>query len=186
MTDQLPKQELLIKLLRMTESDNDGEALTALRKANAFMRSAGWDWEKLVNAKIKIIEDPFKNLGVPPGGGRPMSAPGFKQAPQTPPPPPPPPPPQPAVKKTSWPLGIQPNRFSGWCWCCGIEVLANAGLIFKPYEYNSQAPDDWKVACVNCNGTKTSPGATVQSYSANRRRSVNKKGAFKPSVTDLS
>jgi hypothetical protein len=185
MTD-IPKQELLIKLLRMTESDNDGEALTALRKANAFMRAAGWDWEKLVNAKIKIIEDPFKNLGVPAAGSRPMSAPGFKAAPQpaatqprpqyNPPPPPPPP-----TSKTTWPLGIQPNKFSGWCYCCGYEVLANAGVIFRPNQFHSSAPADWKVACTACNTS-----ATVSQYSANRRRTVNKKGATKPFVSDLS
>jgi hypothetical protein len=195
MTD-LPKQELLIKLLRMTESDNDGEALTALRKANRFMKDAGWDWEKLVNSKIKIIEDPFKNLGTPPGGTK-MGAPGFArpsqptaaprpQAPPRPTPTPPPPPPQPAARKASWPLGIDPNRFSGWCYCCGFEVLANVGVIFKPYQYNSQAPNDWKVACLSCNGTKSTPGATVNAYSANRRRGMTAKGKPKPAVSDLS
>jgi hypothetical protein len=187
--DDLPKQELLIKLLRMTESHSDGEALTALRKANAFLKSAGWDWEKLINSKIKIIEDPFKNLGVPQGGvGRRPQA--TQAAPSTPPyaarPAPPPPQPPPVVKRAAWPLGINPNKFSGWCYCCGLEVLANAGVIFKPFQYNSAAPDDWKVACFDCNGTSTRPGATVTSYAANRRRGTTAKGKPKPSVTDLS
>ena len=172
----------MIKLLRMTESDNDGEALTALRKANAFLRSAGWDWEKLVNSKIKIIEDPFKNLGTPPGGNK-MSAPGFNQPMQPPPPRQPPPPP---TQKKSWPLGIAPNRFAGWCYCCGVEVVANAGVIFKPYEYHAQAVNDWRVACFLCNGTQTSPGALVRNYPSPRRASVNKRGKVKPAVGDLS
>jgi hypothetical protein len=183
--NDIPKQELLIKLLRMTESDNDGETLTAIRKANAFMRSAGWDWEKLVNAKIRIIEDPFKNLGVPQGGGMrnqktpaPHPAQYANPQPAASPPPPPPPPP---VSKTTWPLGIQPNRFSGWCYCCGFEVLTNAGVIFKPNQYHAQASADWKVACLKCNQS-----ATVNAYAANRQRQTNSKGKPKPAVSDLS
>jgi hypothetical protein len=170
----IPKQELLIKLLRMTESDNDPEALTALRKVNAFMRSAGWDWEKLVNSKIRIIEDPFKNLGVPTGRATHVNptAPPRPAAPQPPPPP---------TAKTTWPLGITPNRFAGHCYCCGVEVHANAGLIFRPSQYHSSASSDWKVACVDCNTT-----AIVASHAATRRRSTNSKGKAKPFVSDLS
>jgi hypothetical protein len=170
----IPKQELLIKLLRMTESDNDPEALTALRKVNAFMRSVGWDWERLINAKIRIIEDPFKGLSTPPGGRatvRPSAPPRPAAAPSPPPP----------TAKTTWPLGITPNRFAGHCYCCGVEVHANAGLIFRPSQYHSAAPSDWKVACVDCNTR-----AIVVSYAAARRRSTTSKGKAKPFVTDLS
>jgi hypothetical protein len=170
----IPKQELLIKLLRMTESDNDPEALTALRKVNAFMRTAGWDWERLVNAKIRIIEDPFKGLSTPTGytaGVRPTAPPKPAQTQ---------PAPQPTVK-TTWPLGITPNRFAGHCYCCGVEVHANAGLIFRPSQYHSSAASDWKVACPKCNTT-----ATVHSYAAPRQRSTNSKGKAKPFVSDLS
>src|SRR5882672_7473149 len=132
----LPKQELLIKLLRMTTSDNDGEALTALRKANAFLNAAGWDWERLIHGKIRIIEDPFKNLGTP------------------------------------------PNRFAGFCYCCGDECVANAGLIFKPSQYNSQASNDWKIACTSCNVS-----AHVASFAAARKRPAR---GSRPFVTDLS
>jgi hypothetical protein len=59
MAEELPKQELLIKLLKMTTSDNDGESLTALRKANEFLKTAGWDWEKLVRGRITVIADPL-------------------------------------------------------------------------------------------------------------------------------
>jgi len=56
MSEDLPKQELLIKLLKMSTSPNDGEALIAVRKANELLKSAGWDWEKLVNGKIKVVQ----------------------------------------------------------------------------------------------------------------------------------
>ena len=179
MTDdaQLPKQELLIKLLRMTTSDNDGEALTALRKANALLRSAGWDWEKLINAKIRVVANPFSGgLREPPrstpvnGSGSPPPPPQWTKS--APPPPPPPPP----VSKTTWPIGINPNRFPAPCYCCGIEVVANAGVIFRPNKYHSRAPSDWKVACTTCNTT-----ATISSYPA---APIRRKG--KRNVSDLA
>ncbi len=38
----------LIKLLNLTSSKNDGEALNATRKANAFLKENGINWEELV------------------------------------------------------------------------------------------------------------------------------------------
>ena len=61
----LPKQDLLLKILRMTTSDNDNVALNAVRRANEFLSKNGWDWDKLVNAKIRIAADPFSNLQTP-------------------------------------------------------------------------------------------------------------------------
>lgn len=44
----------LIKLLNLTQSDNDNEALSALRKANALLKKAGKAWEDfLVVGSIK-------------------------------------------------------------------------------------------------------------------------------------
>ena len=63
--EKLPKQELLIKLLKMTTSNSDGEALAAVRMANNLLKTAGWDWEKLINGKITIIEDPFSKTPEP-------------------------------------------------------------------------------------------------------------------------
>lgn len=168
MTDDtnIPKQELLIKLLRMTTSDNDGEALTALRKANALMTAAGWDWERLINSKIKIVASPFANLATPPsdrrsgnnGGSGGATTPPFSPNPgrqwQNNPKPPPQPTPPP-VSKTTHPIGIDPNRFAGPCYCCGIEVVANAGLLFRPNKYHTRATSDWKVVCTSCNTTAT-------------------------------
>lgn len=62
---EIPKQELLVKLLMMTTSSNDGEALTAIRKANELLKTQGWDWVKLIAGKITIVEDPFKDLAMP-------------------------------------------------------------------------------------------------------------------------
>lgn len=61
----LPKEELLRKMLNMTTSDNDGQALVAIRKANELLAAAGWSWDKLLAGKIKIIESPFKDMPNP-------------------------------------------------------------------------------------------------------------------------
>lgn len=79
--EQLPKEELLRKMLNMTTSDNDGQALVAIRKANALLSAAGWSWDKLLAGKIKIVESPFKNV---PNPGKPTpvySQPQAKPAP---------------------------------------------------------------------------------------------------------
>lgn len=180
MTDtELPKQELLIKLLRMTTSDNDPEALAALRKANALLVSAGWDWERLIHSKIRIIEDPFKNLGTPSAPARAANGSGFarpqpqpQSAPVTPP----------KRTTTTWPLGIQPNRFANFCYCCGVEVLTNVGVIFKPIMHNARGSSEWKVACLPCNGTNTTPGCHVLDYPATRQKA--KRGRH--NLTDLA
>lgn len=64
-SDPLPKEELLRKILNMTTSDNDGQALVAIRKANKLLFDAGWSWDKLLAGKIKIVESPFKNIPNP-------------------------------------------------------------------------------------------------------------------------
>ncbi len=96
---ELPKQEQLIKLLKMTTSANDAEALAFMRKANALLASAGWDWERLIQGKIKVIADPFGQIPVPQAA----KPPSFQQPRNPPPPPPPPrrpPPPQRRGRKT--------------------------------------------------------------------------------------
>ncbi len=70
----------LIKLLKMTTSSSDGEALVAMRKANEKLSELGGDWEKLLRGKVTVIADPFANVPVPEAGRRQMN---------TPPPPPP-------------------------------------------------------------------------------------------------
>jgi hypothetical protein len=42
-------RERLIRLLRMTESDRDAEALIAIRKANAMLRQLGMGWSDVID-----------------------------------------------------------------------------------------------------------------------------------------
>ncbi len=44
--------ERLLKLLRMTASQHDGEALSAMRAANRLLASAGMDWEALLTGRV--------------------------------------------------------------------------------------------------------------------------------------
>src|SRR5258708_37740642 len=76
---ELPKQELLLKLLGMTTSASDNEALMAIRRANELLARAGWTWEMLIREKIKIIENPFNGLADP------TRRPKNEQQPTTPP-----------------------------------------------------------------------------------------------------
>lgn len=153
--DTLPKQELLGKLLRMTTSSNDGEALMAIRKANSLLNAAGWDWDKLLAGKIKIVENPFAGLGNP-LAGKPTQAPAPNFRPAVNPAPLGPPPftPKPLPVRSTF-----PNKFPNHCWGCAKEVPANMGFIFKPREYNPLAiPGSrsmWEVLCPSCNYTMT-------------------------------
>lgn len=109
---ELPKQLLLAKLLGMTDSASDNEALSAIRQANRLLKSAGWTWEQLIREKIKIVENPFAGLGDP-LSDRPAEG-GFKTA--TPPsaPPTPKPPPQPKPKpmpEANWTRNVNPATF---------------------------------------------------------------------------
>jgi hypothetical protein len=156
MSEDLPKQELLIKLLKMTTSPNEGEALIAMRKANALLTSAGWDWDKLIQGKIKVIEDPFKSVGEPynPGAGNRTAPPPPSRTPQAPPPaapqPPPrpqytppspprqpPPPPKPFEPYSHQTTNGQTNIYPGNCWACGHSVDARAGKLFIPSQFVS-------------------------------------------------
>ena len=151
----LPKQDLLLKILRMTTSDNDNVALNAVRRANEFLSKNGWDWDKLVNAKIRIAADPFSNLQTPQS----YNGPRHQTAP-TPPPPPPPqhrpaPPPKPprpqAPPKPAAPLSNRDNIYAGWCYCCGDPVASKAGWIFDPSTKNRAANSKWQILCNTCN-----------------------------------
>jgi hypothetical protein len=42
-------RERLIRLLRMTESDRDAEALTAIRKTNAMLKASGASWSDVID-----------------------------------------------------------------------------------------------------------------------------------------
>lgn len=74
--DELDKLDLskLIKLMKMTTSASDGEALTALRMANAWLSRNSYDWEAVLRGKITIIADPFV------GHNAPLKAPNADQS----------------------------------------------------------------------------------------------------------
>ena len=154
--DKLPKQDLLLKILRMTTSDNDNVALNALRRANEFLSKNGWDWDKLINAKIRIAADPFSNLETPQSynGSRHHTAPTPPPRPQAPTPQPPPRPrPAPQPPKPAAPLSNRDNMYAGWCYCCGDPVAAKAGWIFDPSTKNRSAKSKLQVLCHTCNTT---------------------------------
>src|SRR4029453_12992555 len=51
-------RERLIRLLRMTESDRDAEALIAIRKTNAMLRKNGMSWSDVIDLP-QPAEAPF-------------------------------------------------------------------------------------------------------------------------------
>ena len=66
MTDAAaPSLTMLIKLLKMTTSSHDNEALVAVRKANAELAKFGGDWDSLLRGKVTVIGDPFADLAQP-------------------------------------------------------------------------------------------------------------------------
>lgn len=91
MADRAPQAKeltLLCKLLKMTTSNNDGEALVAIRKANEQLAKVGGDWEKLFFGKVTVIADPFENLRKPPPAKAPygdVAPPPRQPQPQPPP-----------------------------------------------------------------------------------------------------
>lgn len=78
MSEQIQKHLLLVKLLKMTTSSNDGEALVAVRKANQLLAEAGWDWDRVMAGKITVVGDPFAGLARP----APPQQPQQRQTPQ--------------------------------------------------------------------------------------------------------
>lgn len=68
MNDQTPSLEnsldRLIKIMKMTTASVDGEALAAIRMANAQLAKLKTDWEAVLRGKISIIEDPFGGVPV--------------------------------------------------------------------------------------------------------------------------
>ena len=63
---------IFVKLMMMTTSPHDGEALTAIRKANAILASANVNWEEFLKAltssspqssSSKVADDEFEDVG---------------------------------------------------------------------------------------------------------------------------
>jgi len=173
MSEDLPNLGKLIKLLKMTTSTNDNEALMFVRKANDELKKFGGDWDTLLRGKVTVIGDPFDGLNIPstrmektatnpayrpspspaPRPSQPARPTSTRQkAPPAPPwsqvnpTPPPPPPPQPRRPRT--------NIYAAKCRCCGIQVDAQAGILIS-------GSNGWRVECVSC-----FKGQTTQSQSA--------------------
>lgn len=195
MPEELQKHQLLVKLLKMTTSNTDAEALVAIRKANELLTNAGWDWEKLMAGKIKVIGDPFTNLGNP-GPAKPQVAepkpayqspkPAYRPAagpdwnfdngnavpPQAAAPPPP--------KRPGLPIASTlPNKFEGACYCCGTLVAVTGGFIFHPSDYHTRATTSWRVVCTTCNSSRS---AVVGPSPAQRQG----RGARKVTADDIA
>lgn len=154
---ELPKQELLIKLLGMTTA-GDNEALVAIRKANGLLHDAGWSWEQLIRGKITVVEDPFNSTANPFDTmlREPKAAPAAPRAPQAPTPPRAPSPPNvPFHASNRQRIGIAPNKFVAFCYCCGSEVVTGAGFWFRPDALNPAAINKISVVCTPCSTTGT-------------------------------
>src|SRR5215831_14417055 len=190
---KIPKQDLLAKLLKMSTSPNDGEALTAIRKANELLRNSGWDWDKLIAGKIKVAADPFANLAQPynPASGngarppvppRPQAPPHPPPRPQPPPPPrPAPPPPKPFEPRSHQTTNGQTNIYAGHCYCCGAHTDAGDGKLFVPNHFNHAATGGKKVICNACDSNRH---AFVDRKPAVRRGPVPFSGPA-PTANDL-
>jgi Protein of unknown function (DUF2786) len=73
-------KDRLAKLLNLTESDQDGEALAAIRKANELLRQHETSW----SAALGIVE-PLQEPEAAPEAERPIYTPGARAAPHPPP-----------------------------------------------------------------------------------------------------
>jgi len=62
--------QMLIKLLRMTESQHEGEALSAMRMANSLLNKHNANWDEVMRGVVPMVDaDPFKSApkpGAPP------------------------------------------------------------------------------------------------------------------------
>lgn len=56
----------LIKLLNLTTSPNQGEALSAVSMANNLVAKLGTTWDELLTGKVTLIADPFTSIPEPP------------------------------------------------------------------------------------------------------------------------
>lgn len=55
----------LIKLMGLTGSDSDHEALMAVRAANREIHKIGKSWAEILSGRVKVIGDPFVGLSKP-------------------------------------------------------------------------------------------------------------------------
>lgn len=48
-------RSLLIKILNLTQSNQDGEAMNAIRAANRLLKSNGLQWEDLIGSMAPVV-----------------------------------------------------------------------------------------------------------------------------------
>ena len=134
MGDEALNLDRLVKLMGMTTSSQDGEALNAIRLANKMVAGAG-GWESVLRGKVRVIADPFANMNIPPRqppAPQPSyAAPSYAQRPS------PSPPRQPAAKPSIV------NQFAGMCMYCNTYVAAQAG-------HATKFGTKWKVHHTTC------------------------------------
>ncbi len=65
----LEKFEKFIKIMKLTQSDQDGETLNAIRMANTILVEANVSWEELLRAKVAVTSS-VAAQSVPQGGKR--------------------------------------------------------------------------------------------------------------------
>lgn len=161
MPTELPNLSRLIKLLKMTTTSNDHEALSFMRKANEELAKFGGDWETILRSRITVIgEDPFSAIPEPPKretAARPQYNP--VTTPPTYNPPPKRPQAAPQYSRPSPPAAF-PNRYTGSCFCCGIPVAAQSGITEK-------INNKWEVICSSCKTTSFRPVRRTKPKAAN-------------------
>lgn len=195
--DNIPKQDLLLKILNMSTSDNDGTALVAIRKANELLASAGWSWEKLLSGKITVVADPFARM---PEVKRPEpireSPDAVKPAYRAPPPQRPSHPPfadiqaaharAAAQSRATTPkskISSQTNQYPGFCYICGCHVNAQDGFAFQPSDHNYSAPKKWAVICKSDNSIRSSD---IRSSAAPRKQvTLDLHASIRPDLNSL-
>lgn len=197
MSEELPNLSLLIKLLKMTTSSNDAEALLAIRNANKQLSKFGGDWESLLRSHVTIIgADPFQNIEAPPqstrqrptaprataptprrpaspqwgGGGTTYSTGGGGGAGTPQPPPRPTPTPQPPPPPPPpWTVpSPRPNRYAGHCFMCGYNVPISDGVTRY---LGTQSAGKWEVFCGSCD-TQINAGTAIPKRRATKRTSL--------------
>jgi hypothetical protein len=160
------KLDTLIKVLMMTTSDTDGEALAAMRRANSLLRAANVDWDKLLRGKVTVVADPFSTIDAPQQNSKPHYAPSPPSPPRQPvrPTPPPPPPPSQAARYASAYANAghanarqnNTNKYSGLCFNCNDHVDIGMGALRDVMGQGT------KIFCEDCNMQLSSGRMSIQ------------------------
>lgn len=136
------KLDLLIKVLGMTTSSADGEALSAVRRANSMLKSAAISWETLLRGKVTVVADPFANIPTPsapqPTNNYKPPAPARPQTPQW-------------SKSPSPPRPARATQFTVKCFFCLTLVPSGAGVMRYVPPCGPEPTGANKVFCIDCN-----------------------------------